>query len=96
MRITRIGSPSIGKAAAAQLDQQEQAAIKQVCMQLKTVAPGIGALLRNPNNLNFLMQFFGQLGQNDQALSILRNAMPTIKRAMEKDQTSTMAYIAQT
>lgn len=90
MRIKRIERSA---AANAAMTQEETAAVKQVCAQLKAASPGLGQLLQNPNNMTFLSRFFQAIGQNNNAMALLRNSMTTIMKAMEKDQTGTITLL---
>jgi hypothetical protein len=64
-------------------------------MQLKTAVPGLQVMLRNPNNLTFLMKLLEAIGNNPNAVNVLRNGLVTIKAAMDKDSTATMAVVTQ-
>lgn len=75
------------------LNQEEMVAIKNVCAQLKSACPGLGQLLQNPNNMVVLMKFFQIIGENQGAITLLRNSMATIKRAMDKDSATTAGFV---
>jgi hypothetical protein len=81
------------KITASSLSPQEQQTINAACAQLRDSVPGIGPLLQNPNNLTFLMKFMEIISNNPSSLSALRNAIQTVKRAMDKDAASVSTIV---
>ena len=90
-----VKDPSLKTAAnITTLNDQELTSIKQVCTQLKSACPGLGPLIQNPNNMAVLMRFFQIIGKNQSAITLLRNSLATIKKAMDKDSTTTTGFVS--
>jgi hypothetical protein len=99
MKVFKLTSSKIAsnpKTAAniTTLNDQELTSIKQVCTQLKSACPGLGPLIHNPNNMAVLMRFFQIIGENQSAITLLRNSLATIKKAMDKDSTTTTGFVS--
>ena len=93
MKILQIQQATKTATGITSLDQAELVAIKQVVAQLKATCPGLGQLFQNPNNMTVLMKFFEIVGQNQNAINLIRNSMATIKKAMDKDSTTTIGFV---